>query len=131
MIIEAYKRDEFIVQDYIAGTDISELARTYALTDRRVRQILKEGGIALRARTAVSEKRPLSRLHEAIGRKLIDHRFDNGDQANEVANALGWNLTKLRKVEQGLSPLELLDLVDLSTYLKLTLTEVVALGRSQ
>lgn len=82
-------RDRYIVEDYKTGKSISEIGRSHSLSERRVGQILKDAGVTLRQRRPASERRSLSRVHEMIGRKQIDDRYDKLLQSNDVANSFG------------------------------------------
>lgn len=109
-------RDNYIVQDYAAGMDIKAIARDQGISDRRVMQILKSNGVEFRARKKRFEMKPISQAHERIGRMLVDHRFDNETEQHEAASDLGWSLLKLKKPEEGIIELELLDLMDVAAY---------------
>ena len=126
---ELEQRDNYIIEEYLSGKDTREIARTYQLTNRRVLQILKDQGVELRPRNVERKfnMTPVSGAHEAIGRMLIEHRYDRDLTQHDVANRLAWPVSKLRKVEQGVAELELLDLQDIAAYLGKPFTEVINL----
>lgn len=117
-------RDSCLCQDYLDGTEIHELARTYGISERRVSQILYGQGIARRPR-ATSEKKPLSAEHARLGLHLYSHRFDRGVEVYDAANELGWSVIKLRKVEKGTTDVELLDLLDIAAYTGVQIGELL------
>ncbi|WP_226621283.1 hypothetical protein [Alloyangia pacifica] len=120
-------RDDLMARDYLSGMEIGEIGRSNGLGPRRVQQILKEQGVKMRPRIAKADRSPVSSVHERLGRKLIDFRFDNDLQPNEAANDLGWSYTKLRDVERGLVPIDLLELRDIMTYTKKSLNELTGI----
>ena len=122
---ERKERDNYIVLDYAAGLDSKSIARSNGISSRRVMQILKERGVDIRPRKQRFEIEPVSRMHERIGRVLIDYRFDAELDQLETANELGWSLHKLKKAEAGISELELLDLLDICALTRRKLTELL------
>lgn len=122
------ERDQYIVQDYQAGQDLKTLSRSYGVTERRISQVLKEQGVAVKRRHREFEREPISSQHERIGRHLVDFRFEKDIDRREAANQLGWGYHKLRKVEEGVAELELLDLLDISTYTETPINEVLNFG---
>lgn len=117
-------RDKYLCQDYRDGKDINELARSYGISERRVAQILRKQGVTLRARS-LTEKKPLSAEHARIGMHLYNYRFDRGIEPYEASLQIGWSMLKLRKVEKGVSELELLDLLDIAAYSGVELGELI------
>lgn len=109
------ERDEYICQEYKDGVAVGEISRSYGISERRVTQILRENGVAMRPRNQKA-KRPLSATHARIGLHLYNHRFDRGIELHSAANDLGWSAIKLRKVEKGTREVELLDLLDIAAY---------------
>jgi hypothetical protein len=124
--VETKRRDSLLIEDYLTGTTVTEIAREHSLSVRRVHQILKEAQVVLRERTA--ERPTISQQHERIGDMLSTYIFLNQLQPNEVANDLGWNFRKVRRVQQGIAELELLDLLDLSAYVGKTMEELTTNG---
>ncbi len=120
------ERDTYICQDYSDGKEISELARSYGISDRRVAQILRANGVQLRPRSA-EEKKPLSPLHARIGMHLYNYRFDRGFEPYSASMEMGWSMLKLRKVEKGVTELELLDLVDIAAFTGCKIVDLTAL----
>ena len=57
---------------------------------------------------------------------LYTHRFDRGMEVIEAAEQLGWSVITLRKVEKGVTTLELLDLMDIAAYTQMTLADLLA-----
>lgn len=108
-------RDVYICQDYLDGKEIVDLARTYGLTGTRISQILKAGGIK-RRKPNRRDKQALSKLHVRIGLHLYQYRRDNGLDLTTVANDLELSAIKVRRIEKGISELELLDLLNIATY---------------
>jgi len=109
------ERDNYICQDYQDGKQLHELARCYGLSEKRVSQILVENNIPRRPRT-LRNKKSLSRTHTRIGVHLYTFRHKMDVGVTDAANDLGWSVIKLRKVEQGTTEIELLDLLDIAAY---------------
>ena len=116
-------RDQEIREKYAEGAaTAASLSRTYALSIPRIRQIVagvekKKGG------KPGSILQPISKLHQRLGRRVYDHRFDRQLTKQYVAGKLGWSVSKLTLVERGQADLTLLDLQDLTTFMKQTLGE--------
>ncbi|NOD70158.1 hypothetical protein [Ruegeria sp. HKCCD7303] len=119
------ERDTYICQDYSDGKEISELARSYGISDRRVAQILRANEVQLRPRTT-EEKKPLSPLHVRLGMHLYNYRFNRGLEPYDAATEMGWSMLKVRKVEKGVTELELLELIDIAKYTQTTLDEILS-----
>jgi hypothetical protein len=122
--MEITQRDEFVCQDYHDGKDIHELSRTHGLSERRISQILKDRGIIRRPRNS-TQKKPLSREHARLGLYLYTFRLEKGFDVYDAANDLGWSRIKLRKIENGIKEVELLDLMDISAYTHTTIEELL------
>ena len=60
------QRDAYLCQDYLDGTKINELARSYGLSERRVSQILQANNVPRRPRPQ-GGKKPLSHEHARLG----------------------------------------------------------------
>lgn len=111
-------RDEIIVQEYLEGLPVPEIARNNQLGDRRIYQILHKNGIdPNRGRKALKEPEPLSALHARIGRRLYEFYWDKQMLRAHAANRLGWSSTRLRSVEQGTFNLTLFELQDIAGFL--------------
>lgn len=117
-------RDEYIVQDYSDGKDIREISRSYGLSSKRVIQILDENEVDRRPQRS-GTRGPLSEFHRRLGLHLYNFRYDKGLEPVDVANKLGWSIIKLRKVEQGTTELELLDILDVESYTKTPLSDIL------
>lgn len=117
-------RNSHICEEYKDGKEVGDLARTYGLTERRTQQILRANGVVLRPRTT-GDKKPISKLHAKIGLALYNYRFDHDIELYDAANDLGWSAIKVRKVEQGVGPIELLDLLDIKSFAKVDFGELI------
>ena len=121
------ERNKGIVEEYQDGREVAELAREYGVSARRIQQILKMNGVPIRqVRLADADRLPISRVHERIGTKLTDYMWDNELQHNDVANKLGWNIMKLRRVQSGIMDLELLDLIDLASLVATSIDDLIS-----
>lgn len=118
------QRDRDICQEYLEGKEIQELARTYGVGDRRISQILTAAEIKRRSPRG-RERKPLSRVHVRVGLKLYQHREDRQLQCTEVGNDLEMSAIRVRKIEKGLAPVELLDLQNLAAYLGVSIQELL------
>lgn len=117
------ERDNDICHDY-KSTEISELARSYGLSPKRIKQILDEKNVERRPRLT-GEKRIISQVHSLIGLHLYSFREAKGLEALVAANQMGWSMIKLRRIEQGLQEIELLDLIDIATYTKTPVAQLL------
>lgn len=117
-------RNEYVCQDYADGMEINELARTYGVSERRISQILVEHRVPRRPKNPV-DKKPVSAQHVRLGLYLYNFRFDRGTEPHEAANALGWSVIKLRKIEKGVTSVELLDLFDIAAYTETSYGELL------
>lgn len=118
-------RNKCICEDYTDGKEIPELSRTYGITNKRVRQILNEHEIERRTPKRGRYAPVLSRVHERIGLDLYHYRAERGIEAVDAANDLGWNVIKLQRVEAGQKELELLDIINLATFLETTVSHLL------
>ncbi|MDE4133730.1 helix-turn-helix domain-containing protein [Phaeobacter sp. QD34_3] len=118
------ERDDYIAQEYKGGMSIGEIARSYGISERRVSQILREKEISLRPRSS-KPKGPLSAAHARVGLHLYNYRFARCMELDFAARDLGWSRIKLRKVEKGVRDLELLDLLDIATFTRTPLPEIL------
>jgi hypothetical protein len=113
--VKTSERDTLLVQDYADGKEIPELARSSGLGERRVRQILDEQGVERRKKSRAAPQ-ALSQRHVALGLRLYNSRFTQRMDVTMAAAALGWSSVRLRKVERGISSVELLDLLDVAEF---------------
>lgn len=120
-------RDDYIVAEYRNGRSVEEIARQNGLTPRRIKQILSGNHVVLRRKQA-GETKPISRMHELIGLHLYFFRDDQGMEAIDAANKLGWSLIRFRKIERGVMELELLELLDILAFTKSTLEDIIKNG---
>ncbi len=115
------ERDQEIKERYQKGATATDLARSYGLSEPRIRQIV--AGINKGRQTKTN--RPISDAHKRLGRKVYDFRFDNQLTRRYMASKLGWSIAKLHNVEEGIVDPTLLDLQDLATFMKLNLGELI------
>lgn len=99
----------------------ASLARAYGLSEPRIRQIV--AGVEKDRKSR--ERRPVSEAHKRLGLKIYNHRWDNQLTKKAVADKLGWSVSKLHNLEQGLIDPTLTDLQDIATFMKLELGEVL------
>jgi len=119
-------RNMNICQDAIDGRPPAEIARAYGLSQRRVQQILRERNVR---KTSIRPSgylpmSPITRLHARIGKSVYDKRFERQQRLTEAAEEIGWSAIKLRRVEQGVHDITLLDLQDLVAYLDTTISKL-------
>lgn len=113
--------------DYTSGKKtVPEISRFFGVGERYIYQLIaadplikKRGKVKSRAKT------PLSKVHESIGRHLYDYYFGRSFDRRLAANALNWNSLKLRNVEQGLFDLTLFDLLDIATFTRTTVGDLL------
>lgn len=117
------QRNEDICLDY-ETKDINELARTYGLSSKRIKQILDEKNIERRPLTG-GERRIISAPHSKIGLHLFNFRKGRELSPHQAASEIGWSMIKLRRIEQGLQEIELLDLLVLLQYTKTNLVHIL------
>lgn len=114
-------RDQEIRERYQQGLTANELSRSFGLSEPRIRQIVAgvKKGPQARGQKAVSD------AHKRLGRKVYDYRFDNQISRRQMATKLGWSLSKLYHLEEGLVDPTLLDLQDIATYMKVNIGELI------
>lgn len=115
------ERDQEIRERYVDGSTANELSRSYGLSEPRIRQIVAGVKKGRQGR----ENKPVSDVHKRLGRKVYDFRFDNQLSRRHVASKLGWSVSKLYNVEEGLVDPTLLDLQDLATFMKTNIGEML------
>lgn len=118
------ERDTYIGQDYSSGIEINELARSYGVCEKRIAQILQIQGISRRPRSEV-KKSVVSGSHVRLGLHLYNYRFENHIELHDASRDLGWSPIKLRKVEKGMTSVDLLDLQDIAAYTKCKVGQLV------
>lgn len=104
------------------------MARTYGLSEKRIKQILKVRKIPRRAYKKLTDKQAISQVHVRIGLCLYTYRMDHGIELFEAANDLERSMIRIRKIEKGTSPIELLDLIDIASYTGTTVSELLREG---
>ena len=117
------QRNEDICLDY-ETKEINELARTYGLSSKRIKQILDEKHVERRP-PSVGERRIISTPHSKIGLHLFSFREQRELTPIQAANEIGWSMIKLRRTEQGLQEIELLDLLILLQYTRTNLVHIL------
>jgi ribosome-binding protein aMBF1 (putative translation factor) len=114
-------RNQNIVDCYMAGQTAAELARAFGLSEPRIRQIVA----GLKKGKQGREHRPVSDAHKRLGRKVYDYRFDRELSRRFVADKLGWSLSKLANLEEGVVDPTLLDIQDLATFMNINIGELL------
>jgi len=114
-------RNQNIIECYLAGQTATELARAFGLSEPRIRQIVA----GLKKGKQGRENRPVSDAHKRLGRKVYDHRFDRELSRRHVAEKLGWSLSKLANVEEGMVDPTLLDIQDLAAFMNINIGELL------
>ena len=118
-------RDQEIRERYAeGGVTAASLSRAYALSIPRIRQIVA-GMKKPKGGKFGQTQQPISKLHQRLGRKVYDYRFDSQLTKKFVADKLGWSVSKLTLVERGQVDLTLLDIQDLTTLMKQTPGEFI------
>ena len=79
-------RDKNIVNDYLEGASVAELEHSYGICTRMIYLILKNANVEVNARRV---RRPLSPLHQHVGRLLVEGAFDMGHDRRRVVDQLG------------------------------------------
>lgn len=115
------ERDQEIRERYVDGATANELSRSYGLSEPRIRQIVAGVKKGRQGR----ENRPVSDVHKRLGRRVYDFRFDNQLTRRYMAVKLGWSVSKLYNVEEGLVDPTLLDLQDIATFMKTSIGELL------
>lgn len=124
-------RDEQISQDYLDGRTVPSLAEEYGLSETRVWQILNRKGVSgsverKRARREPSEPKPLSTVHEILGRRLSEFKMDLLIDAKELSRRLNWSKNKLTAMEQGRKDPTLTELMEVSKLLKIPIGVILS-----
>ena len=115
------ERDQEIRERYTDGATANELSRSYGLSEPRIRQIVA----GVKKGPQGRGQRPVSESHRRLGRKVYDFRFDNQLTRRYVADKLGWSVSKLYNVEEGLVDPTLLDLQDIATLMKTNIGDLL------
>lgn len=111
-------RDQELIRTYTEGGDIGAFCRENSIGERRFFQILSDNNIEKREAVKKADKKPLSKIHERLGRRMNEFYTDNGFDRRSAANRLGWSYQILRQVEKGLHNLTLFELQDMAAFLK-------------
>jgi len=114
------ERNEEIVELYRYGSTATQLARTFGLSEIRIRQIVE----GVKKEKKVEEK-PITQAHRRLGVMICDYRFDHHIDRTAMAKKLGWSVRKLARLDQGYFDPTMLDLQDLATYMKKDLGELI------
>ena len=123
------ERDLLICQRY-ETEDISteRLGIEFRLSDIRIKQILKAGGVSLKNRApglAAGDK-TLSATHVKIGKKVHVYRsLTLGVERSYFGEKIGWSPQKVASVEKGTFNLTLLDLNDIAKITGETLSKLL------
>jgi hypothetical protein len=115
------QRDQEIIERYQGGSTATELSRSYGLSEPRIRQIVA----GIKKVRQGREQRPVSDAHKRLGRRVYDFRFDNQLSRRFMATKLGWSVSKLYNLEEGLVDPTLLDLQDIATFMKCNLGDLI------
>jgi hypothetical protein len=120
-------RDILIVEDYQGGKTAAEISRIHGVSVRRVYQVLEEQNVNKNRNNGARRKidTPLTKCHEKIGKRVYDFWFDQGLERVQAAGQLGWSVHKLRMVEKGQVNLNLFDLRDIATWMKISLGNLI------
>ncbi len=98
------ERDEQVAQDYMDGMTVPALANEHGLSESRIWQILDDKGVSgsserMRVRREPSEPKPLSEVHEILGRRLSEFELDRLIDTKELSRRLNWSKNKLTAME--------------------------------
>ena len=125
------ERDEQISQDYMDGRTVPSLSEEYGLSQTRIWQILDQKGVsgsAARKRVpkVPSEIKPLTKVHEILGRRLSESMMDLRIDAKELARRLNWSKNKLTSMERGCKDPTLTELMEVSRLLKIPIGAILS-----
>lgn len=121
-----------------AESHVLELARAGSLTDsainmitgvkiQRVRALRELEGVP--SVTKWTQRKPLSDTHVGIGMRLAYVRVLNDGKADiELVTRLGWTITKYNRVEKGIHPLELSDILNLARVFNCTPSDILTMN---
>ena len=124
------ERDKNIAQDYMDGRTVCSLGLEYGLTQGRIWQILAKKGISgshkrKRLRRLPSQRKPLTKVHEILGRRISEFKMDNRIDTNELTKRLNYSKNKLSLVEKGYKDITLLELMEISRLLKVPVGDIL------
>lgn len=128
----ASSRDSSICERYTnENISVPRLAADVGLSEIRVRQILRDCGVAKKDKVIDPDEevdKTYSSRHVALGKFLIHKRtFDLGvDRGYFAKSVLSWSASKLASVEKGTYNITLVDMVDLAAALSITLEALLA-----
>ncbi len=125
------ERDEQIAQDYMDGRTVPSLSEEYGLSQTRIWQILDRKGASgsterKRVRRVPSETKPLTKVHEILGRRLSEFKMDLRIDARELARRLNWSKNKLTSMERGCKDPTLTELMEVSRLLKIPIGVILS-----
>ena len=118
------ERDEQIAADYMDGRTVPSLSEEYGLSQTRVWQILNEKGVSgsterKRVQKVPSGTKPLTKVHEILGRRLSEFKLDHFLDSRELARRLNWSVKKLTAMGRGRKDPTLTELKEISRLLKI------------
>lgn len=125
------QRDEQISQDYLDGRTVPSLADEYGLSQSRIWQILDRKGVSgsterKRVRREPSQTKPLTKVHEILGRRLSEFKMDKMIDAKELSRRLNWSKNKLTAMEKGYKDPTLTELMEVSRLLKIPIGAILS-----
>lgn len=118
------ERDEQISQDYMDGRTTPSLADEYGLSQTRIWQILNLKGVSgsidrKQVPKAIRRTKPISDVHETLGRRLSEFELDRRIDARELSRRLNWSKNTLTATEKGCKDPTLTELMEVSRLLKI------------
>lgn len=118
------ERDEQISQDYMDGRTTPSLADEYGLSQTRIWQILNLKGVSgsidrKQVQKAIRRTKPISDVHETLGRRLSEFELDRRIDARELSRRLNWSKNTLTATEKGCKDPTLTELMEVSRLLKI------------
>ena len=119
------QRDQELVKTYESGGDIEAFCRENSIGERRFFQILKDNDVERREAVKKADKKPLSKVHERLGRRLNEFYTDNGFERRSAAKRLGWSSQILREVEKGTHDLTLFELQDMAAFIRVEIGAMI------
>jgi hypothetical protein len=120
------EQDRNLVEHYLSSGDVGEFCRANNIKERRYCQFLNSfPENPRRPRVSKAQKKPLSKLHERLGRRLFECYQDAGLDRLMASNRLGWNPQVLRLVEQGLHDLTLFEILDMAAFMRCKIQDLV------
>ncbi len=125
------ERDEQIAQDYMDGRTVPSLSEEYGLSQTRIWQILDQKGVSgsterKRVPKVPSEIKPITKVHEILGRRLSEFKMDLRIDAKELARRLNWSKNKLTSMERGCKDPTLTELMEVSRLLKIPIGAILS-----